>query len=388
MTKIWWLATGALLSVIACGACGKSSSKDASADAGPSSPEPSPGTGSIDCSASQNDASAQTQAIVDAANAFVATFTSAESVQFPFARPASSSAYVGSGNRLGEQYGSAIWSNYPVSDIPRPGVKRGDLTSAQLAAEDKLLQAALSGAGFTKLEQIMGADQALCDQGQNFTCGTAVYTIGIFGTPSTTAPWMIEFGGHHLGLNIVIDGSRASVAPALTGAQPAVYTAADGSSVRTLAAENDTAFALLDSLDATQKGQAITSSSIGDLVLGPSKFNGTDVPVPEGVKASTFSAAQKTLLLEVIKQWAGIIHSAYACAHLTDIQAALDDTYFLWSGPTTHGAGANGSSYYRVQGPKVWIEFSPQSGGPGGATPTTHVHTVYRDPSNEYGHTW
>jgi hypothetical protein len=141
-------------------------------------------------------------------------------------------------------------------------------------------------------------------------------------------------------------------------------------------------------LDATQKDQAITDSAVGDLVLGPSNYNGTDVPVPEGVKASTFSDEQKGLLLDIIKQWAGIISDAYVCARLTEIESALDDTYFLWSGPTTHESGANGSSYYRIQGPKVWIEFAPQGGGPGGATPTTHVHTVYRDPSNEYGHTW
>lgn len=73
------------------------------------------------------------------------------------------------------------------------------------------------------------------------------------------------------------------------------------------------------------------------------------------------------------------------CSRLAEIEAGLDETYFLWSGPTTHAAGKNGSSYYRIQGPKVVIEFSPQ--GVGG-DPTNHVHTVYRDPINDYGHTW
>lgn len=53
-----------------------------------------------------------------------------------------------------------------------------------------------------------------------------------------------------------------------------------------------------------------------------------------------------------------------------------------WSGPITHQPGRNGSSYYRIQGPRLLIEFSPQ--GVGG-DPTLHVHTVYRDPTNEYG---
>lgn len=50
----------------------------------------------------------------------------------------------------------------------------------------------------------MGSDQALTDAGTNFASGEAVYTIAIFGTPSPDKPWMIEFGGHHLGLNVVI----------------------------------------------------------------------------------------------------------------------------------------------------------------------------------------
>ncbi len=67
---------------------------------------------------------------------------------------------------------------------------------------------------------------------------------------------------------------------------------------------------------------------------------------------------------------------------MAEIKADLDDTYFGWSGPTTHEPGKNGSAYYRIQGPKVIIEFSPQ--GVGGDS-TMHVHTMYRDPTNDYG---
>jgi hypothetical protein len=43
----------------------------------------------------------------------------------------------------------------------------------------------------------------------------------------------------------------------------------------------------------------------------------------------------------------------------------------------------NGSpAYFRVQGPTVLIEYAPQ--GNNAATPD-HIHTIYRDPTNEYG---
>lgn len=336
------------------------------------------GAGGTDASAT-----AQTQAIVDATNAFLATLTSeqAAGVQFKFDRPAASSAANYSG-RLGEQYGKAEWSNYPVSDVPRPGLTRGSLTAAQVTAETTLLQTVLSSAGYQKVLDIMGADEALSEAGTNFESGTATYTIAILGTPSTSAPWMIAFGGHHLGLNIVIDGDRGTVAPTLTGAQPAVYSS-NGKTVRALAAENDKAFALLAALDDTQRAQAILGYTVSDLVLGPGKEGAT--LVPEGVKASALTEAQRTMLLDVINEWVGILQPAYVTARMADIKKNLDETYFAWSGATTHATDKNGASYYRIQGPTLVIEFSPQ--GVGG-DPTNHVHTVYRDPTNDYGHTW
>ena len=94
---------------------------------------------------------------------------------------------------------------------------------------------------------------------------------------------------------------------------------------------------------------------------------------------------QRALLLDVISEWAEIVTDAYAIPRMEEIKSGLNDTYFAWSGPTTHQPGKNGSAYYRIQGPKLIIEFSPQ--GVGG-DPTMHVHTMYRDPTNDYGRTF
>jgi hypothetical protein len=97
------------------------------------------------------------------------------------------------------------------------------------------------------------------------------------------------------------------------------------------------------------------------------------------------SEPQRAMLLAVISEWAGIVNDAYASPRLTEIKAGLGETYFAWSGATTHEPGRNGRAYYRIQGPKLVIEFSPQ--GVGG-DPTMHVHTMYRDPTNDYGRTF
>jgi Protein of unknown function (DUF3500) len=283
------------------------------------------------------------------------------------------------GGFVGEQYGKAVWSNYPISDVLRPGLQLGSLSVAQRDAAMHLLQSMLSPMGYQKVLDIMGSDQALSETGQPFCSGTACYTVGIFGEPSDTKPWMVEFGGHHLGLNIVIAGTNGVMTPTLTGAQPSVYQR-DGKTVRVLAQENDKAFALLDALDETQRKHAILNYEVDDLVLGPGHA-GEQIQ-PEGLKASAMNDRQKALLLDVISEWAGIVQSAYAGPRMEEVKAGLNDTYFAWSGPMTHKPGQNGSSYYRIQGPRIVIEFSPQ--GVGGDS-TTHVHTIYRDPTNDYG---
>jgi Protein of unknown function (DUF3500) len=337
---------------------------------------------------------AQTQAVVTATKAFLNLLSAdqKEKVQFPFtpqktataARFARSNMGRGPGMGLGagfvgEQYGQAVWSNFPVSDVPRPGLTLGSLSTTQRDAATHLLQVLLSPKGYQKVLEIMGSDQALADAGTPFSSGTAYYTIGIFGSPSTATPWMLQYGGHHLALNITIAAGHGVLTPTLTGAQPALYTS-HGKTVRALAQENDKAFALLNALDDAQRKQAILNYRVGDLVLGPGRAGETIQP--EGLKATALNEKQLGMLLDVISEWTGIINEAYAIPRMAEIKAGLDDTYFAWSGPTTHEPGKNGSAYYRIQGPKLVIEFSPQ--GVGGDL-TMHVHTMYRDPTNDYG---
>ncbi len=283
------------------------------------------------------------------------------------------------GGFTGERYGQAVWSNFPVSDVPRTGLQLGSLTTVQREAALHLLRVLLSPRGYAKVRDIMASDQALADGGTPFASGEAVYTLGLFGTPSATAPWMIGFGGHHLGLNVVIAGAHGVMTPTLTGAQPAVF-AADGHTVRVLAGENDKAFALLDALDPAQRQQAVLPYRVGDLVLGPDHPAATIVP--EGLRGSAMTARQRAILMELVAEWAGIVGDAYARPRLEEIRAGLDDTWFAWSGPLAHAPGRNGSSYYRIQGPRLVIEFAPQDTN---GDATQHVHTVYRDPTDEYG---
>jgi Protein of unknown function (DUF3500) len=345
-------------------------------------------------SAKESDATGKT---VAAAKAFLATLDEAgrAKANFPFNSELKSK-----------------WSNFPVGVVPRNGVRWGDLNATQREAALKLLNTALSKDGVQRIQGIMEADEAYKlgnrgpggggppnggggppgggqpqggggpggrgggMNGPNF--GRDNYYIAFFGAPSLAEPWMLQYGGHHLAINVTIAGKLNVLAPTLTGAQPATFQL-NGETVRPLNRETDKSFALINALDAAQQKQAILPFQISDLILGAGEDGKTIAP--EGLKVSALNAAQKEKLLDVIHEWVGILNDGAAAAKMAEIKASLNDTWLAWSGPMTKGSAA----YYRIQGPTLFIEFAPQRMRGSGGLDGDHIHTIYRDPTNDYG---
>ena len=178
-------------------------------------------------------------------------------------------------------------------------------------------------------------------------------------------------GGHHLAINVTVAGSQTVLTPSHTGAQPAAYSL-NGRTIRPLGAENDKAFALMNALNAAQQKQALLDYQVRNIVLGPGQDG--KVIQPEGVRVSGFSADQRAMLLDLVREWVDILNDNAAAARMAEVRANLADTYFAWCGSTTNGKGA----YFRIQGPTLMIEYAPQGG-------VDHIHTIYRDPTNDYG---
>jgi hypothetical protein len=279
----------------------------------------------------------------------------------------------------------AGWSNLPVTNVPRNGVRMGDLTQAQRDAALAVLAAVLSKNGYQKVVDIMYADEELATGkgkgkakggkggkgGGKASFGIDNYFLAIFGEPSTTRPWFVQFGGHHLGVNVTVLERSFVLTPTHTGTQPASYMR-DGKTVRPLGPENDNAFDLVNALDDTQRAQAVLGDRPGNLVLGPGQ-DGKTVQ-PRGIKGSALNAGQQAKLLALIGDWINIVNDDAAGPRMAEIKSNLADTYFAWSGPTTRGSAA----YFRIQGPTLVIEYAPQGG-------IDHIHTVLRDPTNDYG---
>ncbi len=311
-------------------------------------------------------AQAPTSRVVAAANAFLSSLDESQRGRVLFA--------------FDDDKQRAQWSNFPITMVPRSGVKFAEMTPAQRTAALNLLSAALSKRGFEKVQQIVDADELLrVDARTNAMFGKDLYFFSMLGIPSEKTPWMLQFGGHHLALNITIIGAQGILTPSLTGAQPAMYTV-DGRTIRPLGQESDKAFALINDLDEGQRAKAVLDYRVADLVLGPGQDG--KVIQPEGLRASAMNARQKAMLLDLIAEWSSIVHESAGDARMTEIKAGLEDTWFAWSGPTTVAAGRNGTAYYRIQGPRLVIEYAPQQMG---GDASLHVHSMYRDPTNDYG---
>lgn len=263
------------------------------------------------------------------------------------------------------------WSNLPVTMVPRNGLRLGELSKKQRAAALDALAAVLSKEGYQKAIDIIEADDQLVKADNKMRFGAEHFYIALFGAPSATKPWTLQFGGHHLGINVTIVGKEAVITPTHTGTQPDVYKR-NGKSVRPLGPENDLAFKLVNMLDAAQSKQAVLGDKPKNLVLGPGQ-DGKTIP-PEGLKCSTLKENQRATLLDLIGAWVRMLPADAAAKRMDELKAKIDETYFAWYGPTKEGAAA----YYRIQAPTLLIEYAPQGG-------TSHIHTIIRDPGNDYG---
>ena len=280
----------------------------------------------------------------------------------------------------------ARWTNLPG---PRMGTYMGELTKEQQTAAMDVVAAVLSKEGYQKVLNIIAADDVLAkgggmggkgdkgdkggkggkgdkgSKGGGGGFGFDNYHLAIFGKPSPDQSWLVEFGGHHLAINVTIVGKDFVLTPTLTCAQPSSFTK-DGKTIRPLGTEVDTGFKLLNSLNEKQRAQAILKNRTSDLLLGPGK-DGKEIP-PEGIKGSELNEKQQALLVDLAGAWVTILHETSANPRMADIRAKVKDTYFGWSGPTAEGSAA----YFRVQGPSVFVEYAPQGG-------TDHIHTMVRE---------
>jgi len=270
------------------------------------------------------------------------------------------------------------WTNLP----PRPdagGVRLGELNSDQLKAACNLMAALFSPKGYDKLCQIMlGDDQLLPGGRRRQGIGTVDFAVMVFGTPSPTEPWAFQLDGHHLGVNVTVHGERVSLSPSFVGAQPEVFEIA-AQEYRPFGGELDDAYSLIAKLSSEQRRQAVTSPQRGEIRIGPGQDG--KVPDVQGVPCAGFDEPQRAALAQLIANWVEMLPPAQAADRMKQLNEEIDQMYFSWNGAIDPRSDMS----YSIQGPTLIIEFACQGRGD---RPLDHLHSMYRDPTNEYGQAW
>ncbi|CAN5867569.1 DUF3500 domain-containing protein [soil metagenome] len=270
------------------------------------------------------------------------------------------------------------WHFIPPEGFPRAGVPLSELSPQQSEAVQALLKAGLSQRGYQTAIQIMALENLLreLEQSDRFARDARAYFITVFGSPAPGGTWAWRFEGHHLSLHFAVADGRPTVStPSFLGASPAEIRTGSQRGQRALAAVEDAAFALINSLDPTQLKDAVFSDSAPADIL-----TGVQVPAPHlspaGLTVARMSAEQKVLLRGLLEAHSGMMNPEIATVRWRKINdAGLDAIAFAWAGARHRGM----PHYYRVQGPTFLVEYDNTQNG------ANHVHTVWRDFAGDFG---
>jgi hypothetical protein len=280
------------------------------------------------------------------------------------------------------------WSNLPSTMFGRKGVSFGEMSAAQAVLAHDLLRSTLSSQGYLKTSSIMYLDEVLKNlatagnPGRDFSdmFGQGLYWMGIFGDPAKDPSWGWQLDGHHLALNITVVGEAVSITPAFMGSDPAEVREGAFAGWMIQEAEDEKGLLLYQSLDSTQREMAlIADTAPDDVITGPGR--GDQLKTPAGLPVSKLNDSQRTLLKQLLREYVHNYEDAIAHEQLRGIRrAGIGNIYFAWA-----GVGQGEPYYYRIHGPTILIEFDNSYAPGSDAGPINHIHTVFREPGNDYG---
>jgi hypothetical protein len=289
------------------------------------------------------------------------------------------------------------WSNLPAMFVERRGLPMGEMSDEQRRRLHALLRASTSSQGYQKLAGVIRLDDVLhAEAARAVERGTRKlppelvnswssrnYWVAFFGSPGKDKVWGWQLSGHHLAANFTVVDSRLSFTPIFLGAEPNEVQTGPEAGWRVLSHEALRGYELLQSLDPRQRDRAALGDSLPeDIFTGPGRKG--SLQTYSGIPASAMNADQRMLLWAVIDEFIGDVDHDAAAAQRRRIQAdGMDKLWFAWIGAQDD---ISGRYYYRIHGPSVLIEYVVQEGVGGAAA--NHVHSIVRDPGNDYGEDW
>ncbi|MEU8789692.1 DUF3500 domain-containing protein [Streptomyces sp. NPDC048643] len=304
-----------------------------------------------------------------------------------------------------EDSGRTHWNFLPESG--RCGLPLSELDRHQEGLAHRLIAESMSIPAYARVVQVMSNEHVLRELNLPVFGHVAAtfrdargYFLTFFGQPQPDTTWGWRLVGHHLSVNVtVVDGDLVSATPFLLGAEPARF-----GPFRILGEEEDAAFVLLEGLTGTQKERTVinsrppadfvtrTVSTIGDVEypayhgVGRRDAMITDDDRkalayfrahPRGIRAGDLSPAQRAHFDDLLAHFVERARPGLVGREMDRIAAAggVDELHFAWAG----GTSMEQPHYFRIQGPVTLVEFDNAEDD------ANHVHSVWRDPSNDFG---
>jgi hypothetical protein len=259
----------------------------------------------------------------------------------------------------------------------RKGLPLREMTPYQKHLASALLSAGLSQTGYIKAVTIMSLEDVLRiqenDSGERRN--PEKYYFSIFGTPSQENAWGYRVEGHHVSHNYTVVNGNVVDGPSFFGANPAEVRKGPRKGLRTLAAEDDRGFGVVQALDASKRKIAVVDPTAYKDILTAASRRAALEGQPSGLSASEMDAKQFDLLMALMQEYANNVPGQLAERRKMQIEKAGRDVHFAWSG----GIDQGDPHYYRVHTAAFLIEFDDTQDG------ANHIHSVWRDFNGDFG---
>jgi hypothetical protein len=265
--------------------------------------------------------------------------------------------------------------NWAFVPKERGGVPLSKLQPAQQALVRRLIAAALSEKGRLKLETIIALESVLAELEKDpVRRDPAKYYTAVFGEPGPDRPWGWRFEGHHVSVNLtLVPGRPIAANPTFLGANPAEVRQGPKAGTRPLAAEEELARTLAAALERTGRKVMFSAQAPADILTAADRQARQLEPV--GVLASEMTTDQKKALRTLIAEYAHRHRAEIAGEALRRVAVELDSIRFGWAGSLEPAK----AYYYRIQGSSFLIEAANTQND------ANHIHTVWRDLTNDFG---
>ena len=265
----------------------------------------------------------------------------------------------------------------------RKGMPLKQMTEPQRKAALALLKTSLSDKGYDQTALIRDLEIVLkeLEKGrQGPVRDPEQYFFTVFGEPSDTGTWGWRYEGHHCAQNwTLVKGKLAASSPQFFGTNPAeVRVDVPGGppkGTRVLAAEEDLARQLVNSLDEQQRKMAIVSETApNDIATAASRV--AAIQADTGIPYRSLKPEQQEMMRNLVLEYINKQNPELAQSRIDKVLAAgPDGVKFAWMGSTQPNQG----HYYRVQGPTFLIEYDNTQNN------ANHVHAVWRDFKGDFG---